>query len=317
MTDRIDGSAVRTLRKRLGLTQAQLAQKSGVSADSISGIERGTQSGKANATRERLARALQVSQDVIAGAAPIPGGGAVEDEREGFLYRLNARVDGAVRNAYTLASLRYGVPQIRMIELAPLLFVLAAERSLRMRREQLDKLESALSDVSASASELHHLPAVADPSWDADPAISSERASISEADIFAEHLDDQLYWRRGSIKSDYNMEVDNPFVRNLRSEANDIETAQVSVISKSDVSYHVCLAEARRIANGDPALAMGILVGWAPLHEMPRELMADDAIDARVAWLRQKRIEHDAREQELLADLGFDVTREENADDQI
>jgi hypothetical protein len=48
------------------------------------------------------------------------------------------REDGAVRNAFTLTALRYQVPIARIVELAPLLFVLAAEASLKRRADTTD-----------------------------------------------------------------------------------------------------------------------------------------------------------------------------------
>ena len=66
------GQRLRTARKRRGLTQPQLAQRSGVSQTSISDLERG----RSDTSRDlvSLARALDCSLDWLAdGNGPAPG----------------------------------------------------------------------------------------------------------------------------------------------------------------------------------------------------------------------------------------------------
>jgi hypothetical protein len=54
------------------------------------------------------------------------------------------------------------------------------------------------------------------------------------------------------------------------------------------VNFRVCQADAKRLAGGEVNLATGILSGLAPLHEMPRDLLKEEALEGRLAWLRSK-----------------------------
>ena len=86
---------VAAARLRSGLTQAQLAEASGVTDETISRIERGRYE-PAVSTLFRLAEALDISLDRLAGEPARDGGGARRRAPSGvppIVRRLRARID--------------------------------------------------------------------------------------------------------------------------------------------------------------------------------------------------------------------------------
>lgn len=298
----ISGPVLKALREQRQLSQSELANAAKMSKDSISRLERGKQTGKANRTRETLAKALGVAPEVLTGEALMPGHGERPGDSSlgGRRHQLNIRVDGAVRNAFSLAALRYQIPIARIVELAPFLFVLAAERSLERRRSRLTVLEQSLDRAEDAARGFGYLPCTIAPDVEAPNAIEAERASIAGRDILAESLDDELFAFRPRLNFDYDPERHNPFVSSLAEMTTDPDMASIEGFTRNNSDFRVCCTDAMKLAGDNADLAAGILDGWAPLHEMPRELLRADAIEARVAWLREKEVEHKAQLAELL-----------------
>jgi transcriptional regulator with XRE-family HTH domain len=305
MNNAIIGSVLKTLRERKKLTQAALAEKVKLSKDTLSRLERGKQSGAAFRTREALAKFLNVPLEVLTGEKPLPpeaeatADSLLDDRR----YQLNIRVDGVVRNAFSLVAAHYGIPVARIVDVAPLLFVLAAEKSLEQRRQRLDDVNEALDRADTVAAGFHHLPNSIAPGFYANDSIAAEQESIARADILARKIDDndKLFWGERRHKNDYEPEQDNPFICSLREAATDLVKAKINVFSRDDVDFRVCGADAMNLAGGDGKLAMGILDGWALVHEMPRDLLAESATEARVDWLKGKVAEQEAAWAALLA----------------
>jgi transcriptional regulator with XRE-family HTH domain len=296
MSKPISGPVLKILREQRGLTQSELGGKAGISKDSISRLERGKQTGNAQRTRKALGGALGVAPEVLTGEADIP---APEDapsnsRSDGRRHQLNIRVDGAVRNAFTLAFIRYRIPLARIVELAPFLFVVAAERSLKRRRAKLAELEAVFDQENALQSNFPHLPpSIAPSQFMARAAVAEEKASIARRDILAETLDERIFddW---DLARDDEAAEDNPFVSSLKETASDPHLAEITSFSRRDTNFEVCRGEAIELAGGNADLAACILAGWAPLHEMPRDLLKDDAVEERFAWLGEKAAEHKA-----------------------
>jgi len=317
------GAVLKQLRETQGWTLSKLAEQCRivgpckVSVDSLSRIENGKQSGNRTSTREALAKALRVEPEVLTGERtppPRPKEGPQLGADTGE-YQINVRVDGAVRNAFSLAALRYRIRPARMIELAPLLFVLAAEHSLERRRAKLRAVEEAFDRAEDAAACFPHLPKTIAPALELGDAIRAERDSIARRDLLAETLDDHLYQLCGTQKDDYDPEQDNPFVANLKEEATEPDIAAITCFSSARVDFEVCRGDALKLVGGDERLAAGILEGWAPLHEMPNDLqkgfISAEAPEEPFAWLRAKADEHDAAMAELDAILfDFDGPKE-------
>lgn len=102
----IDGARVRARRQALGVTQAQLSERSGLSQEAISRVENGKIKGLLAPTQEALARALGVSVSWLMGAPDtsaeaheaVPHGGAretvvVRDEDDPLVLALGDAFD--------------------------------------------------------------------------------------------------------------------------------------------------------------------------------------------------------------------------------
>ena len=162
--DDIDPAALKAARERRGLTQAQLADALGCGKETVSRWERGRSRRLHPRHRESLCAALGVGWPALADAgAGAPDGISGDDARA----------------AFRLAAERYGVGVRDVMEAAPLLFAVAAERSLTERRQRLDaaraEAESAGRALADKAPWLGR--AVAE-------AVRKEEKSIAENDIF-------------------------------------------------------------------------------------------------------------------------------------
>lgn len=314
MNETIDGERVKLLRARLNLTQDALAKKARVSKGSIYRIENGRQSGARQGLRDALAAALGVTMKVLTGELPLPSDPAA-DEPEARLFEmfsLNHRVGGGIRNAYTLTALRYGIPIARIIELAPALFVMAAEASLNSRRANLEQLSELHDRLKGLRDNFAHLPENLLATHSSDDAFVAEEESIERRDIIATGLPDSIFYDSGSIKGVYDEDEHNPFIAHLQSQAKGFgEDVFIERFSHSDTTLHVCRADALELAGGDPDLADAILSGQVVLFRMPRELFAPAAREARVAWLTERNEEFG---QELLNSISSEEVHDRNSD---
>lgn len=292
MNQHIDPGRLKRLRTLRRLSQKQLAEKARpLNKQTIYRLEKGRVSNIRKTTIEKLCKALGVEADVLSGKMPIPiEYGPTDEPRDGDEYQLNVRIDGSLRNAFSLVALRYGIPTARIVELAAFLFVLAAEQSLEHRRSKLAELETLLDSEDALRENFPHLPLSIAPGFEADDAIDEEKKSIDARDIFGAQLPDDIFERFGPVEPDYDAGIHNPFVTHLR-EAALTHGEVVEIVSfdgRDDTSYRVCREDALKLAGGDEALADGILSGWAQLHEMERSLFKDEATAERLKWMQEK-----------------------------
>ena len=171
--DRIDPGALRAARERRGLTQSGLAKAIGCGKDTVSRWERGHSRRVQPRHRDSLCAALEVGWAALA-----ESGSDGPDDISGDCWIGSAAGDG-IRSAFRRAAERYGIGVRDVVETAPLLFVIAAERSLAERRRQLD---AARAEVDRTARTLTddapHLGRAVE------EAVRKEEKSIAENDIF-------------------------------------------------------------------------------------------------------------------------------------
>ncbi len=274
---------LRELRRRQGLRLHTLAARAGISKDSVWRIENGTQPGNREDTQRRLARALGVEPGVLTGERPLP---VVATAPRG---RWNVEVSQAARNATVLAARRYHVPEALIAELAPLLFVLAAEESLGRRRAMLAELETALAKAAEAGEDMPHLAGIGDTTDPVRGAVAAEERSVSARDLFAENLDPDMLACMGDSGGDTG--ADNPLAvflaeRARRTSIGAPGLAAVARVTPTGMAATLCRAEADEAAGGDAVLTEAILDGRIALGEMPRGLWQDGS--ARVAWLHEQ-----------------------------
>jgi transcriptional regulator with XRE-family HTH domain len=237
-----------------------VATKPKVDVSTISRIERGKPTRVRANTLRALARALDVQPESLCPAA--------EAERD----VMKLRIETAARNALALVALRYRISRESIIEIAPLLFYIAAEQSLKER-------QSRIADVRASADALFdlycgilHLP----PEWPIDEgAVCSEEQSVKARDLFGKKVLDNSQQFMSELNDDFDEAEQNPFVTFLRASLSKIDTSTELAESVRWApglwpSYQICSDEVASIVGNDAKAAQAILFGAAALHEMPK-----------------------------------------------
>lgn len=232
------GERLKQIRDLHRLSRKRLAEKArGVSERTITRLETGEISSPRQGTIDRLARALEaleIDPRMLTGERPIPH---EQLRRPGVppVSQFNVRVNAAIRNAYELAARRYGVSTTKIAQLAPLLFVIVAEESLKYRREKLAELEFVLDRRDELESELSYLPT---PFSAANPydLLSAEERSIERRDLFGKRLAD-------ICGSDWFEAHDNPFEAYLRAKATVALENQVREQFAAEVRAKVLVAK--------------------------------------------------------------------------
>lgn len=284
----VDAARVRELMNLRNVAPKEL-QRPGLSPRTIARCRSGQVSLRPRAIKA-LAQALGVEPGVLTCELPMPESRTTRNQTaDGMTERLSADIQRSERNAYSLVARRYGVPYTRIIELAPLLFALVAERSLRERKDALAAVNQASEHLSSLRSRLAHLPHLAiEPHAAQHDALHVERASIESKDIFASDVanDQRLDFYRDEEESD------NPFVATLKRMAGEAgEPVEIGTVDASWVSYYdLCRNDALALAGNDEALANALLVGAILIKEIPRRLFAEERSPERVAWLKERYV---------------------------
>jgi transcriptional regulator with XRE-family HTH domain len=263
-------------RKRRGWTQLQLSEatKPQINVSTISRIERGKPSRVRESTVKQFAAALGVQpKDLCEAASPEPD-----------LVKLP--MDTGARNALRLVAKRYGVNRRTIIELAPLLFYIAAEQSLSSRRERLKGIREAADTLYHLQCKIQHLP----PHWPVDEgALSLEHASIEARDLFGRKLEEGSHPFLNDFVEAYDVAEHNPFAAFLNEALSaargpkhpDEGYGSVQCAPLGGPSYGICHDEAAEIVGGDQEAAIAIVHGRVALHEMPKGTPAEMAQWAR------------------------------------
>lgn len=254
---------LRQLRGQRGWSKARLAKESGVSARTISRIENGEYSPH-RVTIERLAKAVDVDPGVLTGERPMPtiAGHPTATSAEPA-YPFPIRVHPAIRNAYELAASRYHVSVPTLARLAPLLFTIVAEGSLRDRSAEVDE---ARIKAEAAAVAIGKLPCHG--SYVVFDAIEEEEDSIRKKDVFGRRLADPVSKDRDS---------DNPFVTYLEAEAARFGGGEITInaIGPTLTDYRIFQRAALALAGGEQGLADEFLSGRVLIHQTLRGLTSE------------------------------------------
>ncbi len=275
MKSPISPDRLKELRRRNRLSQGELAERSLISKDTISRLERGVLPGNRNHTIDQLSKALEVPPGVLTGELPLPDAG--KGRRRESRRQVPVRISGSALNALQLVSHRYQVPMIRVLEIAPVLFLFAAEESLDWRRQNLRSMKAAYQ----MRRKFSHLNVGFLPEKDADRLIAEEEKSISQNDILAETIPDSV-----SGAKTYSNET-NPFSSYLAEKSMNYSEDLIWGLDfgKEYTSYFACSGDALDIAGGDEMAQEWILMSEFLLSDIPKHLWADDALPERLAWM--------------------------------
>lgn len=287
--------ALRAARKNLGMSQQQLADAIKCTKDTVSRWERGTTRDIRPHLRKPLCDALKVKWEKLT-KAPEQGPERPGDTKLSLPVKMHAR-----SSLYFVAE-RYGIRPRDVLELAPLLFLVVAERSLLEREKRLGEIRTKLYEADDTLdNDCAHLRAlVGAPSIAAGDRLAKEEWSIRERDVFGRLLE-YPYWREGD---------EGPFVHFLRGLVEDLPHGAVTDIQSDDGD----MVDWYRIADDTLRECTGISdddeedVGWSLLH-----YLHCGAIDF-AECMRVKRSRDETEYAQWLSDALVDVVaREERA----
>lgn len=129
----IRSDILKKLREDLNLSQAKLAEMAHLGQKTISNLERGHENrvehSANNRTTSRLEKILRTEKSVLSGEHPIP-----EKPKN---KKTSISLSPKVQLNYDLVSKYYGITEQDILDVAPLLFFIAAERSLDKQLEDL------------------------------------------------------------------------------------------------------------------------------------------------------------------------------------
>jgi transcriptional regulator with XRE-family HTH domain len=276
---KVNGKALIEARRKRQWTQAELSEatKPQINISTISRIERGKAARVREGTLKELGRALGVPRENL----------CTTSETERDVVKL--RVEAAARNALTLVARRYRISRESIVEAAPLLFFIAAEKSLQERRKHIAEIRNAGDALWDMQRRTRHLPL----RWPMDEGtIDSEERSIKARDLFGTKVIEDAEQLLSQLDDEYEDAEHNPFVAFLR---NALAEACGSRADPETVTwtpglwprYEICADEAADIVGGDEKAAQAILCGAAALHEMPKASAAEMAEWARAEFDRK------------------------------
>jgi transcriptional regulator with XRE-family HTH domain len=301
----INPKTIRQLRERAGMSQKQLAEHSMVAARTIQRIEtsEGPYSCRPHQAKN-LAKALHTTPVELA------GGNASDSELAKRLKQIGWKPLQLILRQdfrfYTdMIERIYGVTMRDVVELAPLLFVMVAERSLAERRAAAREMQAALDALTPQKG--HPQLAFMHYTGEFGDALERERQSIAAKDIFASDISE---FAAEVAEID---ESNNPFIETIKRMVADCGSDVIEMHTPSKewpLSIDVGLFERQleHLTGGDP-MAVDALTGPEArrIGDIPDELHSDERREDRIRWLidqvsedRRKDLEQQAADLELL-----------------
>ncbi|GIW57044.1 MAG: hypothetical protein KatS3mg082_3448 [Nitrospiraceae bacterium] len=266
-------------REAKGLSLERLAGKAKIDKQTIYRIE--TQPPKMRRMRTVKALADQLGLTVTELCGPDLELGAKErvEPRAEEKSQMNVRVSDRIRNAFALLTIRYRVSPAQVVQIAPFLFLWAAERSLQQRRDRVRQFRDAQSAMSEA------FPSYLSPAFDVDDRpVDIEELSIANNDIFGFDF-------AGEVMEFQDYDLHNwsvPFEIVLRSMLPDMpdDTIFSDWWFDQEPYYRVCSSDAREWLGGDAVAAEHFLTGRVSIREIPSELLKAGG-SALTAWVRE------------------------------
>ena len=231
VSDAINPLTLKTARKRRGLTQGQLARDIKCSKDTVSRWERGKSRRVRSHLRKPLCDALQVTWKRLTEPTI--------EQRQHLTGDVTTKVPirKDMRASLQLVAVRYGVSPTEVVNLAPLLFLIVAERSLLTRERRLKEMNAVVEEAEWKLldNSAHLGGIVCARSISADDILEQEKKSLSKRDVFGRIIEYQ--YRSGTDEG--------PFARYVRDLAKDLPKHAVTCIE----SFGGDMVETYRIAE--------------------------------------------------------------------
>lgn len=273
----INPSNLRALRMKKGLSLEELSTRSNVDRGTISRIERGKQPANRRSTIERLTSALQTDVETLTGSNV-----ASSERVSATKSQVSLQMENLARNALTLVAARYGIKPSHILHVAPLLFLWAAEESLKQRQTSLDALAAQM-DTIEQPNSLSHLHANVFSNWRAEEIMDAESVSISKHDLFG------LEIYGDAQRGNYEDHLHNPMSRFMARLCGSLgDLVDFNFWFPDDApNYYLGRDEASKLVGGDHDATCEIICGNAPLHELSKNIR--DAGPEKVAiWAKER-----------------------------
>ena len=215
--DAINPQALKAARKRRGMSQLELAKATGCTKDTVSRWERGISRRVRTHLRKPLCNALRIKWGKLTRPT---------DQSQDLAGDVTTKVSIA-KDAWIsllIVALRYNVRTRDVLDLAPLLFLIVAERSLLERKRRLQKIDATWQEAEGKLLEnCAHLGGIITArSLSADNQLHEEKESLSKRDVFG----------RTIIYENWNEGDEGPFVHFVRDLAKNLpQDAVVSIDS--------------------------------------------------------------------------------------
>ena len=308
LTDAINPQALKAARKRRGMSQQQLADAvhaiaKGCTKDTVSRWERGKTLSVRSYLRKPLCDVLRVKWEKLTEPTDQP-----EDIAGDAKSKVS--IGKSVRTSLQLVAERYDVRPRDVLELAPLLFLIVAERSLLERKQRLQVIYAALQEADEKLlNNCAHLGGiVVARSVSAEDQLQEEEESLSKRDVFGRTIKYED-WAEGD---------EGPFVHFVRELAKDLAKDAVTSIDSFDgdmiESYQIAgdtLRECTGISEDEEqgqSLLRYIRCGVIDFAECLRIKRSGDEADYR-QWLSDElaRAEEESHRllEEFMGDIGF------------
>lgn len=292
---RINPITLRSARQRKGLSLDEVSDRSSIDKQTISRTELGKLKGNRNNVIEKLSKALGITEDELCASSNSGAPEVKEEELDELLSssQLNLRVSDRARNALSLSAARYKVSLSQIVEIAPLLFCWAAEKSLEQRQKVIDAIKQ--KNIDLASVEQSHLHPTGFMFHNRSEAIfDAEQKSVNANDIFAKLVDGNSY--ESYLPDDYDEARNNPFATYLRKLAENHNDATVlegcEIFEEWDPdgspNYNVCQSTTLDYVGNDKEAAELILDGSVPLHKIPKELREKNKSEERARWIRDE-----------------------------
>ena len=182
--NKINPEALKVARKRRKMSQQQLADAvreiaKGCTKDTVSRWERGVTRSIREYFRKPLCKVLRVDWEQLTEPPD-------QSEKPVTFTRTTVPVKTALKNSLHLVAERYGIDWQEVLELAPLLFLIVAERSLLKRERRVQEIYAIWEETEDRlVNDVTHLGGiVAARSISADEQLHEEEKSLSKKDVF-------------------------------------------------------------------------------------------------------------------------------------
>ena len=292
----IKAERIKTLREQRSISQAKLASLSQVGKRQIQRLEQ--QEGDIDIREEtlkRLCKGLRVDRDVLTGEKPLPSTDLPKER--GVSSERNIKLNPQIQLQFDLIQKVYGASFEDVVNIAPILFTLIAERSLDWREKQQQKKLKQVTDLLELSRNFPQLgKTIGAPSEEWEDYLSGygskEASSIKSKDVFGDQLleDADPWW-------------ENPLVQYLKEELShsswkgkvdpvEMEGAPMGVCDYIE-GFHVPVmkvldSELERITGFVPDAMFALQMGRVRIEDIPPELQGSEKTFQRAQWITQQ-----------------------------